>query len=268
MSRRKSDKNKINEGYGTGRSKNYNPYIHVHDFGTISRTHRIKGWKTGRVHHLLSDLELYFFLLIQWSNNYIDIREQFPLLPLEDTIQIAKDLGIKHPAENNKLGDEFVMTSDFVITIKEDNMVKDIVRTIKPKDKLTKRTVDKFMIEKEYFSRKGINDWGIITEDQINIVKARNISFLYSSYFWDKRYDLTRYELDKLTNEFLNMLIKNNYVVLETTEEFTELNNWRKGEGLVFFKYLLAHQILKTDLDTFLTFEDIEVWIEEEDKRC
>lgn len=264
MSRRKSDENKIKEGFGTGRGKNYQPYIRVHEFGSSGRSHRIFGWKTGRLHQLLSDLELYFFLLSQWDDNCVDIREQYPLLPISDTMLVAKNLGIRHPAIKNKAGEEIVMTTDFVLTVKDDNVYRDIVRTIKPKNKINERVINKFKIEKEYFSQKGINDWGIITENEINNTKARNINFIYKSYFWNDYWNLSKYELDKNIYDFSNMFIKNNFQVIETTEEFAALKKWKEGEGLVFFKYLLAHKIIETDLNEVLDFNYNTFWIREE----
>lgn len=264
MSRRKSDENKIKEGFGTGRGKDYKPYIRVHEFGSTGRSHRIFGWKTGRLHQLLSDLELYFFLETQWDDSCIDVREQYPLLPISDTMLIAKNLGIRHPSIKNKAGEEIVMTTDFVLTVKEDKTVRDIVRTIKPKNKISARTIDKFRIEKEYFEQKGISDWGIITEEEINIIKARNINYIYKSYFWNDYWNLSKYELDENIYDFSNIFMKNNFQVIETTEEFAAIKNWKEGEGLVFFKYLLAHKIIETDLNKVLDFNNNTFWIREE----
>lgn len=264
MSRRKSDESKLKENLGTGRSSNYEPFIKVHEFGNTGRSSRIYGWKTGRIHQFLSDLELSFFLEVQWDDNCIDIREQFPLLPLSDTMLIAKNLGIRHPSIRNQYGEEIVMTTDFVLTVKEGKLVRDIVRTVKPYNKLNnKRTIDKFRIEKEYFNQKGISDWGIVTENEINMTKAKNIYFLYQSYFWDKNKDLSSYELSKHIYDFINMLVKNNFQVIETAEEFTYYKNWTEGEGLVFFKYLLAHKVIETDLDIPLNFNKMKITVKE-----
>ena len=59
----------------------------------------IKRYKTGRQHEFLSDLERNYFYLTEFSDAVLDIREQFPLLPQEETIVIAEELGIKHPAD-------------------------------------------------------------------------------------------------------------------------------------------------------------------------
>lgn len=52
--------------------------------------------KTGRVHHTLSEHESSFFLA-EFSDTIIDIREQFPLIPLDLSTKIAQLLGVGHP---------------------------------------------------------------------------------------------------------------------------------------------------------------------------
>ncbi len=49
-------------------------------------------------------MERNYFYLTEFSDAVLDIREQFPLLPQEETIVIAEELGIKHPADP-KTGD-------------------------------------------------------------------------------------------------------------------------------------------------------------------
>jgi len=60
-------------------------------------SHRIYSHKTQRVHHLLSNLELYVFLILDWSSSVQDIREQFPL-NLDDTKEICLEHGLRHPS--------------------------------------------------------------------------------------------------------------------------------------------------------------------------
>ena len=43
------------------------------------RSHRVFGHLTQPAHHLLSDLGIATFLLLQWRSTTTDIREQFPL---------------------------------------------------------------------------------------------------------------------------------------------------------------------------------------------
>ena len=54
----------INEGRGQGYLNSYKPWITVRDSNSQGRSHRVYGHTTKRTHHLLSDLELATFLLL------------------------------------------------------------------------------------------------------------------------------------------------------------------------------------------------------------
>ena len=61
---------------------------------------RIRGTKTGRCHQLLSTLELDYLYLLDWSEEVIDIREQYPL-DLKETTALAKEVNLIHPPRSN-----------------------------------------------------------------------------------------------------------------------------------------------------------------------
>ncbi|WP_431065469.1 hypothetical protein [Methylotuvimicrobium sp.] len=108
-------KEKRGQGYG----KDYNPFLTVWDVPSKGRVHRRPALTHNRIVHILSDLELAVFLLFDWNTSVTDIREQFPLNP-EATIDIAKRLGIKHPAYKGILQ---VMTTDFLIDMEIDGLL-------------------------------------------------------------------------------------------------------------------------------------------------
>src|SRR4051812_7772371 len=87
---------RIKIGRGSGSEADYEPWLVIQDFSSLGRVHRIKGWKHGRVHHLFSDLERNVFLHYEVPFSVTDIREQFPLLPIEETVEIAREIGVKH----------------------------------------------------------------------------------------------------------------------------------------------------------------------------
>ena len=70
---------RIKSGHGQGMGKDYQPWLTIQNVPSRGVSHRIYSHKTQRVHHLLSNLELYVFLILDWSNSVQDIREQFPL---------------------------------------------------------------------------------------------------------------------------------------------------------------------------------------------
>ncbi|VTX67395.1 Transposon Tn7 transposition protein TnsA [Acinetobacter junii] len=99
----------IKEGRGQGFGNSYKPWLTIRDVSSEGRSHRVFGHKSQRTHHLLSDLELSTFLLLEWHSTTIDIREQYPL-DLEQTLEIAKTIRIPHP----RFGKHYqIMTSDF-----------------------------------------------------------------------------------------------------------------------------------------------------------
>ena len=82
----------VKDGRGQGRGRDYKPWLTVRDVSSSGRSHRVHGYKAQRTHHLLSDLELSVFLLLEWHSGTTDIREQFPL-PLDVTRAVAEDAG-------------------------------------------------------------------------------------------------------------------------------------------------------------------------------
>jgi hypothetical protein len=120
----------IEEGRGQGRGYDYKPWLLVQDVASQGLASRIKGWKTKRVHHLHSNLELNYFYLLEWSSIVCDIREQYPLLPLEETLAIAEQCGISHP-KDPKTQEPIVMVTDFCITVRQKIGVAEQIRTLK-----------------------------------------------------------------------------------------------------------------------------------------
>ena len=255
---KKTDKGRLKEGRGTGRGKNYKPWLKVHEFPSNGRVHRPMGWKTKRIHQLMSDLEYYYFLIIQWQETVLDIREQYPLLPLEQTIHIAQDLGIPHPSD--PWGKPVVMTTDFLITVKKDNLVYDMARTIKPLVQLEeKRVREKFLIEKAYWKLKDM-DWGIVTDQEIPKTRAQNIAFLYDDYFWGEERKLSKPYINQLKDTLLLNLARNDFDIMKTLEDFDIILDWASGETLGFLKYLLVRKIIHTDFDKKLNFHTMKIW--------
>ena len=66
-------------GRGQGDLGSYLPWITVHDFPSKGKVVRIRGRKTGRIHHLMSQLEKTYFIMLDNDPAVEDIKEQFPL---------------------------------------------------------------------------------------------------------------------------------------------------------------------------------------------
>mgnify|MGYP002623673099 FL=1 len=74
----------------------------------------------------------------------LDIREQFPLLSVQETLRIARNAGIRHPRDNVSKY-PYVMTTDFLVTTPEGLTA----RSIKQSSELSKpRVREKLEIER------------------------------------------------------------------------------------------------------------------------
>lgn len=259
MRQKKTDKYREIEGRGNGKGVEYKPWLKVHEIiDSKGRAHRILGWKHQRVYQLMSDNEFYYFLIMQWQDNVIDIREQFPLKPLEMTLDIADRYNITHGPKNSD--NKTVMTTDFVITLKTEQMITEIARTIKPlKEMQNKRVVEKLMIEEEYWKIKKFN-WGVVTDDKIPKTMAINIFWIYDFYFWDKYKGLEMELVEELAKILKEMLCKNDNDILRACYELENLVSWESGEGLNFFKYMITHKKIQTNMNKVFNFKTMEIW--------
>ena len=120
----------VAQGYGHGVGAGYKPWLRVQVVPSRGRSRKVHGLKTGRIHHVLSDLEYRYLAALEFSERVVDIREQFPLLPVASVQDIARRRGIRYPlyAETTV---PFMMTTDFVVTVKsDDGLVREFARTV------------------------------------------------------------------------------------------------------------------------------------------
>jgi len=110
-------RNALKKGYGLGQGNNYMPWLTVRDVKTRGTAAILRGIKTKRDHHCLSQQEKYFFYLAEFSTSVVDIREQFPLLPLDMISQLAQTLRIKYPEVPGKKVPN-VQSTDFLLTLR------------------------------------------------------------------------------------------------------------------------------------------------------
>lgn len=237
----------LREGRGRGEGPGYTPWIRIQDFASKGVVSRVKGRTTGRVHHLMSNNELAYFYLLDWSDNVLDIREQYPLLDLDCAINAAAQAGIKYPTDKTS-GYPYVMTCDFMITTAQGFKA----RTVKLSSELTNpRTIEKLEIERRYWKEKNV-EWKLVTEAEISFQKAKNIEFLYTAHgIGDldicKNIPMTAVDLLKRLYEETFLSVTEISKIVE--QEFL----LRCGLGLMLFKYLALNKIIAVNMDERLT---------------
>lgn len=238
----------LKERRGQGSGRDYRPWLTIQDVSSLGRSSRIHSRKTGREHHLLSDIETDLFLLLDWSDLVTDIREQFPL-DRDETRAIAADMGVRHPADAQSRTD-IVMTTDFVVSVRVGGMATLAARSVKPAGELdTTRTLEKQEIERRYWHSRGV-DWGLVTELDLPAQRVKSLRWLYemqslehmtvtSPDYWNDRCSRFLACLPQATG----MSVKQFARLLENTQGFAI------GEALTVIRHLGANKRIAIDLD-------------------
>jgi len=222
----------IKEGRGAGQNKDYKPWITVRDLPSDGRVHRIFGHKSQRTHHLLSDLELAVFLLLEWHQDVIQIREQFPL-EIETTTQIAKKAGIVHP---NQSGIKQYMSSDFLVNSIDKQQPKFVLQAKYAEALNDARTTEKLELERRYWNFKEV-PWYLITEQDIPPVVIKNIKWLYPAQRDELDMEQLLHRIDYYDTHFSLSPNKNVIDICKSLDMAYEL---QVGESLAEVRHLLA----------------------------
>lgn len=199
----------IKQGRGQGIGENYKPWFRTRDIHSIGKVIRVKGWTDNRVYQLISGAEEFCFYYLQWLLHFNAryIREQYPCLPIEATVEIAERLGIKHPFDNKS--NEFrVRTLDFLVDVEEEGRIKLIGLSVKRSgDQLSDdRTVELQEIDRTYCQEKGI-DFYVVTENEIPINLAENVRFVHHCLNLSEEYsDITPRILTHVENYLLKRI--------------------------------------------------------------
>ncbi|WP_320718582.1 MULTISPECIES: TnsA endonuclease N-terminal domain-containing protein [Enterobacter cloacae complex] len=235
----------LREGRGSGHGSDYKPWLTVRDLSSQGRSHRVFGHKSQRTHHLLSDLELAVFLLLEWSRSTVDIREQFPLR-LEDTKALALESGIGHPSVRGVLQ---VMSSDFLVNTTSASQPKFALQAKYAEALSDARTIEKLELERRYWLQKGV-PWWLITEKDIPGVVTQNISWLYPAQRDEIEIDVLMERAAFYQHHFQNAPRRS---VIEVAKQLDTAYQQPIGQSLLEIRQLLAQRCFLFDILTPVT---------------
>lgn len=177
---------RIASGDGQGVREDYVPWIKIRAFPSRGTSHIVPGVKVHRAHHLLSNAEYHYHVILEHDRSIIDIREQFPLLPVAETHAIASSLNVRqpvYPGTNVPL----VLTTDFLITQQDETGKERLVaRSLKYAQEIEKaskfeqdRLLEKLEIERIYWARRNV-EWKLVLYERLSQNKIRNLLLLRS----------------------------------------------------------------------------------------
>ncbi|HDV0904766.1 TPA: heteromeric transposase endonuclease subunit TnsA [Vibrio fluvialis] len=231
----------IKEGRGSGEHADYKPWLTVRDLPSLGRVHRVFGHKSRRTHHLLSDLELAAFLLLEWHSEVTQIREQFPL-ERDTTRRLAVEAGIKH---SNMGGIDQYMSSDFLVDSTDEHEPVFVLQAKYASALGDARTVEKLEVERRYWAEKEY-PWYLVTEREIHPVVFKNIQWFYPAQRDDEEgMELALQQIEFYAHHFE----KNpNKTIIAICKELDAAYDLLLGESLYEVRKLLAKRYFTFDI--------------------
>src|ERR1017187_8573971 len=243
----KAIERRIAAGFGQGEGASYKPWLRISDVPSKGTCTIITGWRHGREHHLLSRNERNYFYCLEWQDDVEEVREQFPLLPLQRTLEIAASLGFKHPSDRGK---PIVMTTDFFLKVRErDGSFCYLARTVKPSIELKKpRVQEKFEIERQYFSEKKI-EWGVITPEQIPDAMWRNIDWLHECRDVRKLLPILQKQVDEVRQWLFHAINRGQAFRLQDLATSSDhALGCNRGTSLKIIRHRIANKQIHVDI--------------------
>lgn len=242
----------VAQGYGSGEGEAYQPWLRVQDVPSRGRSRKVAGMKVNRTHQVFSDLEYHYLTVLEFSERVIDIREQYPLFPTQEALQIAADIGIAYPRYPGTTV-PYVMTTDFVVTCTDATGQKyTAARTLKYADELTEqksllRRLEKFELEQALWASKGVTDWAVITENMLGRTLTRNLEWLRQGGKSPQRHlvqpEVQRHFLDHLA--YFASAERTLAAVIRSAANAIRLPY---GDAVMLFKHLAWHKAVLLDI--------------------
>tara|TARA_R110000850_G_scaffold191091_20_gene317545 strand:+ start:1134 stop:1841 length:708 start_codon:yes stop_codon:yes gene_type:complete len=143
---------------------------------------RAKSLVTGRVMHMVSEIEGAYLHLIDFTPGVVDIREQ-SLCDFEMTVDIARRLRVRHPRAWE--GHLVPMTTDFLVTFDDAWGRRELALSVKSEGELRgrkkARVFQKLAIEQLYHVAKG-RSFLLVTDAGINPRVMSNLALLGEAF--------------------------------------------------------------------------------------
>lgn len=232
----------IRQGRGQGNGATYQPWIRIGEFPNRGNSFRVQSPLTGRIHHYLSNLEYRHHLLCEYLGNVIDIREQYPIHPITETLALAHELGIAHPEFG---GHARSVTTDALLTIDDGHTRWQLARSLKyTRDLADARTRENLEIERQAWLARG-TPWELLTEHDLPEVLGQNLRWLRA---WDKdgrgapSADLQQYYLAMLAEQSFSRPLG---TVIDHVAQQLRI---ARLMAIHVFRYLAWHRLLEVDL--------------------
>ncbi|GAA4649708.1 TnsA endonuclease N-terminal domain-containing protein [Kistimonas scapharcae] len=238
----------------------YKPWLEVREVPSIGRSRKVKGIKTGHIHHFLSDLEYYIYLMLEYDSSVTAIYEQYPLLPRNDTIEIANMMGIRHPVYPQS-STPIVYSTDFVIEqrVASGEIIRKAITAkystnLATDKKETKRKLHLMEMERLAHAKNGI-DLKCITEKAINKNMIYNLKWFIQDAALDN--ELVQFTKDWASLFKHQIMTKGEAKLSSILKEISEAMKITYENSVRLFRHNMWNQTLKTDISEKIELTNI-----------
>jgi hypothetical protein len=226
---------------GLGSGKDYEPFIKVHELSSSGESVRIRSASVGRIHHLLSGIELLAFLVFDQFEQTTDIREQYPL-PTGDTLDICARLGIRHPQMHGALT---VVSTDLLVDFSSGHRLAIAVKSSSELSKL--RVMEKLQIEKTYWETRDV-EWKICTEREVTDGMRENLLWI-QPYLSPDMAAHQEVDYSDVQDLFHRLQSHPRTKITRLCAKLDDQYKVDRGFHLSIFRYAVAHRFIKAPLN-------------------
>ncbi|HGO4533111.1 TPA: TnsA endonuclease N-terminal domain-containing protein [Klebsiella pneumoniae] len=232
----------LKNGYGLGACGNYKPWLRVQDVPSRGTSAKIQGIKTSRAHHFLSEGETCCFFQAEFLDRVVDVREQFPLLPISLCRNIADVIGIRYP-KIPTTRTPVVMTTDFLLTCQTGNDTWYEAISVKPDDSFSNmRVAEKLDLERIWWELLGVSFTVFVPSVQSKI-QSKNIEWATSPL--RQGVDFSKIWM----NNAVSHISIGTGLLSEICDLFSSRMNITSADASLLFRNLIALKYIKVDLN-------------------
>lgn len=238
----------LKNGRGLGTGTDYLPWLRVNDIPSRGKSTKIYGIKTERTYQLLSGVESDFFIIAEYNPQVIDIREQFPLFPVDLVLRVANEAGMNYPivSESN---DPSVLSSDFLLTLSEEGKISYLAIAIKKAEELKDPDVlIRLEIERLWWAVLGI-PWRLVTEKQVSGIIARNIEW-FSVPLRGRKQLLLGNNSEKETETLTKLVVPGVYEWTGLINQLSNKMGIEEDKTIILLKSAVWNRLIEVNMDT------------------
>lgn len=230
--------------YGIGQGSEYKPWLKIQDVKSKGKRSLIYGRKSQRDHHMMSSIESEHFHLAEFSRSVVDIREQFPIFPLNFTQKVAKILGVEHPTHPDTK-EPIIMTTDQLLTIDTPEGIIYHAISVKPEDDSSDlRVLGKIDIERVCWELLGVK-FRYFTGNELTRVQSSNLEWASSPF----RENPIRFSFEQLDCA-LSIINVRQFFIEDLCNQLISMNITSHDDALLLVRFLIADHLIEVDLST------------------